>query len=64
VNPAFFASEIDTGLVIEGVLNPEMIFFTGFRQAGHWVNGAALSGLRKVKRPPQAAQLPSQSSYS
>jgi hypothetical protein len=41
-----------------------MIFFTGFRQAGHWVNGAALSGLRNVKRPPQAAQLPSQSSYS
>jgi hypothetical protein len=35
VKPAFLASEIDTGLLIEGVLNPEISFLTGLRQAGH-----------------------------
>jgi hypothetical protein len=61
VNPAFFASEMDTVL---GELNDENNFRTGFLQAGQWVRGAADTGRRKVKRPPQTTQSPSQSSYS
>ncbi len=48
----------------DGVVNPEINLRIGFRHAGHAVNGGAVIGRRRVKRPPQAAQLPSQSSYS
>ncbi len=41
-----------------------MTFRTGFRQAGQAVNSGAEIGRRSVKLPPQAAQSPSQSSYS
>ena len=61
VNPAFFASEIDTAF---GELNVENSLRTGFLQAGQWVNGLASSGRRSVKRPPHTLQSPSQSSYS
>lgn len=64
VKPAFLASETESGFSFTGELKPEMIFRTGFRQAGHRVKGGALSGRRKVKWPPHAVQLPSQSSYS
>ena len=42
----------------------EMIFRTGFLQAGQCVSGAAESGRFRVNVPPQTLQLPSQSSYS
>ena len=64
VNPAFLASLTYTGFRCVGVLNRDRTFRTGFRQAGHCVNGAADSGRRSVNLPPQAAQFPSQSSYS
>ena len=64
VNPAFLASLTETGLSFMGELNVEMTLRTGFLQAGHLVNSAAVSGRRKVNLPPQAAHLPSQSSYS
>ncbi len=63
-NPAFLASLIETGLVMLGVLNPEMSFRMGFLQAGQAVSSFAVNGRRKVKRPPHAAQLPSHNSYS
>jgi hypothetical protein len=61
VNPAFFASEIETVL---GELKVDHTRRTGFLQAGHLVNGGADSGRRKVNFPPHAAHFPSQSSYS
>jgi hypothetical protein len=61
VNPAFFASEIESVL---GELKVDHTRRTGFLQAGHLVKGAADSGRRKVNFPPQATQFPSQSSYS
>ena len=64
VNPAFFASLTESGLVIVGVLKAENTFRTGFLQAGQCVSGFALSGRRSVNVPPQAAQEPSHSSYS
>lgn len=64
VNPAFLASETDSGLSFWGELKPEMSLRTGFLQAGQALSSAAVTGRRKVKRPPQAAQLPSHSSYS
>ena len=64
VNPAFFASEIESGLSFTGELNVERILRTGFLHAGHCVSGGAESGRRKVNLPPQTLQLPSQSSYS
>lgn len=39
VNPAFLASVTDRGLSFIGELNVEMIFRTGFLQAGQLVNG-------------------------
>lgn len=64
VNPAFFASEIETGLVIAGAWKVDSSFRTGRLHAGHWVNGLALNGRLRVNRPPHATQLPSHSSYS
>lgn len=64
VNPAFLASVTDSGLSFMGELTVEITLRTGFLQAGHLVNSAALSGRRKVNLPPQTTQWPSQSSYS
>ena len=64
VNPAFFASEMDSGLSLCGVLKPEMILRTGFLHAGQFVSGLAESGRFKVNFPPQTTQWPSHSSYS
>ncbi len=61
VNPAFFASEMETAL---GGFNEENTFLTGFLHAGHLVNSAADSGRRSVNLPPHTLQSPSQSSYS
>jgi len=61
VNPAFFASEIET---VFGELKVDQSRLTGFLQAGHFVKGAADSGRRNVNFPPQTAQFPSQISYS
>jgi len=64
VNPAFLASEMDSGLSLCGVLKPEMIFRTGFLHAGQFVSGLAESGRFNVNFPPQTTQWPSHSSYS
>jgi hypothetical protein len=64
LNPAFFASLIDTGFSFVGVLKVEMIFRTGFRQAGQLRKGSASNGRRSVKCPPHAAQSPPHNSYS
>lgn len=64
VKPAFLASVIESGFMIDGVLKLEMTLRMGRRQAGQAFNAGAVTGLRNVKRPPQAAQSPSQSSYS
>ena len=64
VKPAFLASETESGLSFCGELKLEMIFRTGFLQAGHAFSSAAVTGRRNVKRPPQAAHVPSHSSYS
>lgn len=64
VKPAFLASEMLKGFEMLGVLNPLMIFRTGFLHAGQADNGGAESGLRNVNFPPHAAQLPSHNSYS
>ena len=61
VNPAFFASEIES---VRGELKVDHTRRTGFLHAGHLVNGAAESGRRRVNFPPHAAQVPSHSSYS
>jgi hypothetical protein len=61
VNPAFFASEIDSAF---GELKVDQILRTGFLQAGQLLSGFAESGRCNVNFPPQTAQLPSQSSYS
>jgi hypothetical protein len=61
LNPAFFASEIETDL---GELNVDQILRTGFLQAGQFVSGLAESGRCNVNLPPHTGQLPSQSSYS
>ena len=42
VNPAFLASENESGLSLIGELKVEMILRTGFLQAGQWVNSTAL----------------------
>ena len=64
VNPAFFASVTESGLSLTGELKLEMTLRTGFLQAGQWVRGFAESGRRRVNRPPQTLQSPSQTSYS
>jgi len=65
VNPAFLASLMETGLVMVGVLNPEINFFTDFLQSGQLVSGFADKGRRNVKLPPQTLQSPpSSNSYS
>src|SRR6185503_10047989 len=64
VKPAFFASEIESGLSFVGEVKLEMTLRTGFLQAGHAFISAALNGRRRVNRPPHAAQLPPHSSYS
>jgi hypothetical protein len=64
VKPAFLASVIDNGFMIEGVLNEEMTLRMGLRHAGQAFNAGAVTGRRNVNRPPHAAQSPSQSSYS
>ena len=64
VNPAFFASLMETGFVFCGELKPEINFRTGFLHAGQAFNSVAVMGRRSVKRPPHAAQLPSHNSYS
>lgn len=64
VNPAFLASGTESGFSFIGELKLEMIFRTGFLQAGQAFSSAAVTGRRRVNRPPHAAQVPSQSSYS
>jgi hypothetical protein len=64
VNPALFASDIDSGLSFVGEFTCEMIFRTGFRHNGHFVNGGRLAGRRRLNFPPHTLQSPSQSSYS
>lgn len=64
VNPAFLASLTESGFSLIGELKLEMIFRTGFLQAGQLVSGAAESGRRKVNLPPQTLQSPSHNSYS
>src|SRR5271154_1829003 len=59
VKPAFFASEIESGLSLCGVLKDEMILRTGFLHAGHFSSGGADSGRFSVNLPPQTTQLPS-----
>jgi hypothetical protein len=61
LNPAFFASEIETDF---GELNVDQILRTGFLQAGQFVSGLAERGRCNVNLPPQTGQPPSQSSYS
>src|SRR5437667_3100324 len=61
VNPAFFASEIESD---RGELKDENTFRTGFLHAGHCVSGAADNGRRKTNFPPHTLQSPLQSSYS
>ena len=59
------ASLMDSGLSLCGVLKPEMIFRTGFLQAGHFSSGGADSGRFNVNVPPHALQPPAaQTSYS
>lgn len=64
VNPAFFASEMESGLSFCGELKLEMILRTGFLHAGQFVSGLAESGRFNVNFPPHTLQSPSQSSYS
>jgi hypothetical protein len=64
VNPAFFASEKETGLSFCGELKLEMILRTGFLQAGQFMSGLADSGLFNVNVPPHTLQSPSHNSYS
>jgi hypothetical protein len=64
VNPAFFASETESGLSFTGELKVEMILRTGFLHAGHLTSGGAESGRRRVNLPPHTLQSPSHSSYS
>src|SRR5437868_2831760 len=61
LNPAFLASEIES---FRGELKVEKTRRTGFLHAGHFVKGAAESGRRSVKFPPQTLHWPSRSSYS
>jgi hypothetical protein len=64
LNPAFFASEIESGLSFTGELKGEMTLRAGLLHAGHFVKGGAESGRRKVNLPPQTLQSPSHNSYS
>src|SRR5438034_9868621 len=64
VNPAFFASVMESGLSLMGELNEEMILRTGFLHAGQFVSGLADSGRRSVNLPPHTLQSPSHNSYS
>lgn len=48
VKPAFFASEIESGLSLIGELKLEISFFTAFLQSGQFVSGGAERGLRRV----------------
>jgi len=50
VKPAFFASDIDKGLRIFGVLTRLMIFLTGFLQSGQ-TSKAGLSTGRRSSKP-------------
>jgi len=61
LNPAFFASEIET---VFGELNVDQIRRTGFLHAGQFVSGFAERGRRNVNFPPHTGQPPSQTSYS
>jgi len=56
VKPAFFASEMDKGLVNLGILKLESSFFTGFLQSGQWVSGALSMGRLKSKPRRQDGQ--------
>ena len=64
VNPAFLASEIESGLSLIGELKLEISFFTGFLHRGQLVSGVAERGRLRVNCPPQTLQLPSFSAYS
>src|SRR4051812_34546703 len=64
VNPAFLASEIESGFSLVGELNDEMILRTGLRQSGHFSKGGRLTGRFNVNFPPQTLQSPSINSYS
>jgi len=64
VNPAFLASETESGLSFTGELKDEMILRTGFLQAGQAFNGGADNGRRRVNFPPHTLQSPSHNSYS
>ena len=50
VNPAFFASETESGLSFMGELKVDNTLRTGFLHAGHRVNGGAAIGRRSVNR--------------
>jgi hypothetical protein len=64
VNPAFFASVIESGLSFIGELNEEITLRTAFLHAGQLVSGFAVTGRRKVNFPPHTLQSPSHNSYS
>jgi hypothetical protein len=66
VNPAFFASDTERGLSLEGELNWEINLRTARLQRGHRVSGGASMGRRRVNEPPQILQpaWSSQTSYS
>ena len=64
VNPAFLASETDSGLSFIGELKDEKTLRTGFLHAGQLVSGLADSGRFNVNFPPHTVQPPSHNSYS
>jgi hypothetical protein len=64
VNPAFFASETDSGFNFVGEFTSEIIFRTGFLHSGQFVNAGRDAGRRRLNFPPQTLQSPPQSSYS
>lgn len=55
---------MDNGFNLWGELNVEIIFRTGFLQAGQFVKGFADNGRFNVNFPPQTLQSPSHNSYS
>ncbi|MFC4995558.1 hypothetical protein [Rubritalea tangerina] len=57
VNPAFFASIFDIGLVIVGEFTRLITFFTGFLQSGHCSKGARSTGLLSSKPFEHTRQL-------
>ncbi len=64
MNPAFLASETESGLSFIGELKEEKTFLTGFLHAGQFVSDFADNGRFNVNVPPHTAQPPSHNSYS